>query len=119
MPRNIKPKIIYRYAANLGLNQQKIIQEGKEGLRVIVYRSITENGSSREELIGRDYYPPVNRIVLKSSKILEQTTTTPSGGTTEDPDLQVDLDGNGLPDQPTNPNGGNSSAGVKRRMPLN
>lgn len=97
----VKPKIITRYSPKLLLTQQKVIQNGEEGLRVFVYRSISKNGSLEEELVSRDYYPPVNRIVMKSSRepITTTGTASPTPSTTTDSDLQMDLDGDGLPDE--------------------
>lgn len=102
----VKPKIITRYSPKLLLTQQKVIQNGEEGLRVFVYRSISKNGSLEEELVSRDYYPPVNRIVMKSSREPITTTgatgsgtTSPTPSTPTDSDLQVDLNGDGLPDE--------------------
>ncbi len=71
----------------------KEIQKGEQGLRVSVYRVM----DGIEELVSRDYYPPVNRILLKSSR--QQQT---QGSTATDPDLQIDLNGDGLADVGTN-----------------
>ncbi len=65
-----------------------------------VYRSIVENGATEEQFISRDYYAPQNRIITRSSKE-PATVTAPTQNTgvgTSDPDLEIDLDGNGLPD---------------------
>ena len=86
----ITPRTITRYTNELASGQVKEIQTGESGLRVSVYRSI--NGL--EELISRDYYTPVHRILLKSSR---QPATTQSSVNT-DPDLQMDLNGDGLAD---------------------
>ena len=105
--RIVNPRIIYRYSDELAAGQEKTIQEGTKGLRVEVYRSIVENGVSSEVVVSRDYYAPVNRIVERSSRQLitntgDSQTNTPSSNT-NDPDLQLDLDGNGLPDTPSEP----------------
>lgn len=105
--RIVSPRIIYRYSDELAIGQEKLVQEGKEGVRVEVYRSISENGVSSEELISSDYYAPINRIVVRSSK-QPVTTAAGSGADTSstnsnDPDLQLDLDGNGLADIPSKP----------------
>jgi len=91
--KEITPRIIYRYSSELKPNEEKLIQEGQPGLRVSVYRTISDKAGpyEKEELISRDYYPPVNRIVLKSSLVSETSTTL-------DPDLTVDMNGDGLPD---------------------
>lgn len=102
----VKPRIIYRYSEDLKAGQERVEQEGKEGSRVEVYRSIVENGATEEQFISRDYYAPQNRIVTRSSQE-PVTITTPTqnvGAGTSDPDLEVDLDGNGLPDvKPSTP----------------
>ena len=105
--RIVNPRIIYRYSDELAVGQEKTIQEGKTGIRVEVYRSIVENGASSEVLVSRDYYAPVNRIVVRSSK-QPVTTAADSGSDTSstnsnDTDLQLDLDGNGLADTPSEP----------------
>ncbi len=102
----VKPRIIYRYSEDLKAGQERVEQEGKEGSRVEVYRSIVENGATEEQFISRDYYAPQNRIVTRSSQA-SVTITTPTqnvGAGASDPDLEVDLDGNGLPDvKPSTP----------------
>ncbi len=62
-------------------------------MRVSVYRIISDKAGpyEKEDLVSQDYYPPVNRIVLKSSVVSE---TSP----TQDPELGVDMDGDGLND---------------------
>ncbi|MFJ7730310.1 G5 domain-containing protein [Lysinibacillus sp. NPDC097231] len=102
----VKPRIIYRYSDDLKIGQERVEQEGKEGARVEVYRSIVEDGATEEQLISRDYYAPQNRIVTRSSKepVTVTTPTQNAGANTTDPDLEVDLDGNGLPDiKPSTP----------------
>lgn len=90
----VNPKTITRYSTKLAVNQQQIVQEGKTGLRVFVYRSIAENGKTQEEFVSRDYYAPVNRIVVKSTN--EPEAQVPSS--TTNTDLQMDLNGDSLPD---------------------
>ncbi|KGR84815.1 hypothetical protein CD32_10155 [Lysinibacillus odysseyi 34hs-1 = NBRC 100172] len=85
----IKPRTITRYSNELAAGQVKEVQKGEQGLRVSVYRVI----DGVEELVSRDYYPPVNRVLLKSSRQLQ---TQQSADT--DPDLQMDLNGDGLAD---------------------
>lgn len=58
-------------------------------MRVSVYRVL----DGVEELVSRDYYPPVNRILLNSSNQLQTQQPTET-----DPNLQMDLDGDGLAD---------------------
>lgn len=94
----VKPRIIYRYSDELKAGQERVEQEGQEGVRIEVYRSIVENGATKEELVSKDYYAPQNRIVTRSSKepVTENVPTQNEG--TSDPDLQMDLNGDGLPD---------------------
>ena len=77
---NVKPRTIYRLSAELPIGQEKVLEEGKDGLRVQVYRKISEVNSSFEEdkLISRDFYPPKNKVVLVSSEKPEETTTNES-----------------------------------------
>lgn len=96
----IKPKSITRYTDELTIGKSIIIDPGKKGLRVFVYRTI--NGEEQTPI--REYYAPENRIILKSSRILQQPSSgTNSSGVandnSNDPDLNVDLDGDGLPDE--------------------
>ncbi|MET4559032.1 hypothetical protein ABIA69_000175 [Lysinibacillus parviboronicapiens] len=96
----VKPRIIYRYSDDLKVGQERVEQEGQEGFRVEVYRSIVEHGTTDEQLISKDYYAPENRIVTRSTKEPAPVTTPTQNASaaTADPDLQIDLDGNGLSD---------------------
>lgn len=84
----ITPRTITRYTDQLAIGQMQEIEKGEPGLRVSVYRTI----QGIEQLISRDYYAPINRILLKSSR--QPVTTSPK----IDADLQMDLDGDGLAD---------------------
>lgn len=77
----IAPRIINRYSEDLPVGQQQLIQEGTNGMRVVVTRIISESGSTTEEQISRDYYAPTNRIVLLSAR--QPATTTDTTGTTD------------------------------------
>ena len=105
----IQPRIIERYSDELPIGSEELIQEGNSGYRIEVYRTISESGSAEEEVVSRDYYAPTNRIVLKSSRqpitAANDDNSTPNTAnetskTTEndDPDLEIDIDGDGLPD---------------------
>ncbi|SOC38274.1 VanW family protein [Ureibacillus acetophenoni] len=94
----LSPRIVYRYSKDLPIGYEQVIQEGSEGYRVLVSRTISGNGRTEEQLVSRDYYPPVNQIVLKSSKSPEQTGTNSDPTNTTDPNLEIDMDGDGLPD---------------------
>ncbi|PKC51043.1 hypothetical protein RhiirA1_484680, partial [Rhizophagus irregularis] len=58
----LSPRIIYRYSNDLPLGYEQVLQEGSEGYRVIVTRTISRDGSTEEQRVSRDYYPPVNEI---------------------------------------------------------
>ena len=107
----VKPRTIYRYSDELAIGQEEVEQKGKKGMRVTVYRSIVENGVSSEELVSRDYYAPINQIVVRSAK--EPATDASDSETTylDDPDLQLDLDGDGLADSPKQESGTSSNNG--------
>jgi len=108
----IQPRVITRYSKDLSIGREEVIQEGKEGVRVEVYRSIVENGSTSEELVSRDYYPPTNKIIVKSSRqpvVPENSNGNGGTSSSNDPDLQLDLDGDGLPDTQTKPTSNNGS----------
>lgn len=99
----IQPRTITRYSAELAIGQTEQVQEGAKGLRVSVYRTVFDE----QKLVSRDYYPPVDRIIVESSK--QPEVQTPSGNLNNNPADQVDLDGDGFPDaDTTNGNGQNS-----------
>ncbi|MFD1851892.1 G5 domain-containing protein [Oceanobacillus bengalensis] len=65
----IEPKTIYRYSPDLPLGAEELIQSGESGLQIEVYRISThEDGSSEQELVSRDFYPPTPEIILVSTK---------------------------------------------------
>lgn len=101
----IQPRTITRYSAELAIGQTEQVQEGAKGLRVSVYRTVFDE----QKLVSRDYYPPVDRITVESSK--QPEVQTPSGNLNNNPADQVDLDGDGFPDaDTTNGNGQNSGS---------
>ncbi len=95
----IEPRVIIRYSKDLPIGREEVLQDGQEGVRVEVYRSILENGSTTEELVSRDYYPPVNKIIVKSSRQPVVSEKSSGNADSSDPDLQLELDGDGLPDR--------------------
>jgi len=109
--QEILPRTIYRYSSELAPNKEELIQEGKPGLRVSVYRQISDKAGpfEKEELISKDYYPPVHRVILKSS-------AEPEIFTTQDPDLAVDMNGDGLTDITTNPLNSESPEGSEKEQ---
>lgn len=112
----VQPRIITRYSKDLAMGQEEIIQNGQEGVRVEVYRSIVENGISREELVSRDYYAPINRIVVQSSR--QPDVSDGTSNTSNDADLQVDLDGDGLADSPVQPPSTNGNTSSNTTTPV-
>lgn len=89
----VLPRTITRYSSDLSTGQKQQIQEGTEGLRVSVYRTVY----GEQQLVSRDYYPPVNRIVVESPPQREgQNTWDNTSDEEQDP---IDLDGDGFPDE--------------------
>lgn len=99
----IQPRTITRYSADLAIGQTEQIQEGKKGLRISVYRTAFDE----QKLVSRDFYPPVDRIIVKSSK--QPEVKSPSENLNNDPAYQVDLDGDGFPDTDTANGNGQSN----------
>ena len=99
----IQPRTITRYSADLAIGQTEQIQEGAKGLRVSVYRTAFDE----QKLVSRDYYPPVDRIIVKSSK--QPEVKTPAENLNNDPAYQVDLDGDGFPDTDTTSGNGQNN----------
>ncbi|MFJ7971184.1 VanW family protein [Psychrobacillus sp. NPDC096389] len=99
----VKPRTIYRYSSDLKAGEEELIQEGTPGLKVTVYRKISDKKGpfEKEEIISQDYYSPTHRIVKKSSLSSETTPVV-------DPDLEIDLNADGLPDM-ENGNSGNNT----------
>ena len=100
----VKPRTIVRYTDDLSVGSQRLLQEGEKGARVTVFQTI----DGFEKQISRDYYPPKNRIIVKSSRVPAASSgtgsnndnggTSPNGTPTDDGDDTLDLDNNGLPD---------------------
>lgn len=91
----IQPRTITRYSKDLAIGQTKQVQQGEKGLRVSVYRTVYDE----QKLVSNDYYPPVDRIIVKSSQQPKPAPTTDS--VNNNPADQVDLDGDGFPDGDT------------------
>lgn len=88
----IQPRTIKRYSEDLAIGRQEQVQEGAEGLRVAVYRTVY----GEQQLVSQDYYPPVNRVIVESSQRPEiREPAVIEINTSNDP---IDLDGDGLPD---------------------
>lgn len=109
----IQPRTITRYSADLAIGQTEQLQEGAKGLRVSVYRTAFDE----QKLVSRDYYPPVDRIIMKSSKQPEVKTSTEN--LNNDSAYQVDLDGDGFPDTDTTDGNGQNESTIPVSWPQN
>lgn len=92
----IQPRTIIRFSDELDIGKTEQLQEGTDGLRVAVYRTVY----GEKTLISRDYYSPVSRILLKSSRqpVTGNTSGEDSIEWIDDSATDVDLDGDGFPD---------------------
>lgn len=86
----IKQRTIYRYSKELQPGQEKNVEVGREGRTVDIYRAdyMDDNFIDRE-LISQDFYPPVPRVVLISSKDPLPEVDEPSS--TEDEDIEEEI----------------------------
>lgn len=81
----IAPETIVRSDKSLGPGQEKIIRRGKEGVRVKVFLTHSnEEGVPKRELLSDDYYKPLHNIVAfgpipenMKNKAQQQTTNPP------------------------------------------
>ncbi|SDK69425.1 VanW family protein [Natronincola ferrireducens] len=65
----IEPKVEVKKDANLLLGEQIIEKEPKKGYRVNTYKIYTQNGREiKREHISRDYYTPVNGVIIEGTK---------------------------------------------------
>ena len=109
----VEPRQIVRFTNDLAVGAQRVMQKGEKGARITVFRAI----DGFEEQVSRDYYPPTNEIILKSSRQPVEVPATdnnnaPTGNTTDstandgtipsqtpnDSEDPIDLDNDGLPD---------------------
>lgn len=67
--QEVAPRVITRYSTSLPVGAERVVEKGRDGLRVAVYRSHPTQG---EELIGKDYYAPINKIIVKSAQAPEE-----------------------------------------------
>lgn len=88
----IQPRTITRFSEDLAIGQTEQMQEGKEGLRISVYRTVYDE----EQLISLDYYAPVHRIIVKSAQ--QPEPQNPLNNSNDNPNDPIDLDGDGFPD---------------------
>lgn len=77
----IEPKRIERLVADLAYGRERQVETGRSGWRVVTYRTITSDSGSFEtqEIVARDYYPPVNEVFEVSAK--EAPPAPPTDGT--------------------------------------
>lgn len=69
---NLKANTEYRYNSNLEKEKKNIIQKGKDGLKVDVYRIIRKDGKEiKRENIGTDSYNKLDEIVEVSKEEVE------------------------------------------------
>lgn len=98
--KEIKPRTIYRYSKKLSPGETQVVQAGKNGLALDIYRAKYEDGVFIEdELISKDLYLPTPRILLVSTEDPEVDET--GEGNVEDVEGQDDVgplpsDNNGL-----------------------
>ena len=80
----IEPKRIERLVADLAYGRERQVETGRSGWRVVTYRTITSDSGSFEtqEIVARDYYPPVNEVFEVSAK--EAPLASPTDGTGTD-----------------------------------
>lgn len=95
----IIPKTITRYSKDLATGTKRVLTKGEKGVRIYIYRTI--NGEEQQPI--RNYYPPINNIVLKSSRVpvvqSETDMSLQSGNTDltspiEDPSNEENQDAN-------------------------
>lgn len=65
----ISPEVIYKKDFSKNISYKKVEQEGKKGYRVHVYKIWYKNGKvKKRQLLHKDYYPPVDRIMIIGQK---------------------------------------------------
>lgn len=78
----IQPKRLERLVADLAYGQERQIETGRSGWRVITYRTISSTTGSFEtqEVVARDYYPPVNDVFEVSTQPPPEQAVVPGDG---------------------------------------
>jgi hypothetical protein len=68
--QTVEPRVIKQYSPYVDQGQTEVRAEGKEGVQLEVFKRMLDSKGSvlKEELISRDYYPPVHREELVSLK---------------------------------------------------
>ncbi len=64
----VEPKTIYRLSSKLKNNQSKVVEQGKVGYRVTVYRTLQDESYDADEEVSRDFYAPVHKVIEVSSR---------------------------------------------------
>lgn len=77
----VLPRVITRFTNDLPIGRSQVLEQGSPGMRITVYR--TNNITGEDEVVSKDYYPPTNKVILKSSRQPVEVTTP--DGTTTDP----------------------------------
>lgn len=99
--KEIKPRTLYRYSKKVNPGEVQVIQEGKNGLRIDVYRTKFDEGLYvGETLVSKDVYLPTPRILLVSADELETENLEVEIG-----EEDVTVDENGEIIQPSRPGG--------------
>ncbi|TWT26273.1 VanW family protein [Planomicrobium sp. CPCC 101110] len=93
----VKPRLIKQYSAFVSTGKE-IEEEGAEGVRVEVLRSVLADGQELEiEPISTDFYPPVHRVEVYPLAIAE-SAESPTTATVPQPGEFVDANGDGVHD---------------------
>jgi VanW like protein/G5 domain len=66
--QTIEPRVIKQFTPYVGRGQTKVKAEGEKGIQVDVWKTTLDSKGAvlKEEMISRDYYPPVHREELVS-----------------------------------------------------
>ena len=124
----VQPRTIYRLTSTLSAGQERVLEKGKNGLRVQVNRQLP-NGEL--EVVSRDFYAPTDTVVLVSTLTppvpmvipgevtptdqQDETTTKPGSQTPSQKDnstaendfILIDENGKSIPEGATFDKGGN------------
>ncbi len=123
----VKPRTVYRLTPDLSAGQEKVLEEGKDGLRVQVSKRFSSGVFEKDVVVSRDFYPPKNKVVLVSSltplvsnleeessngsssttNLNDTTLSNPTVPTTEDGDAVGEQDEDLIPEGATYDKGGN------------
>ncbi len=82
----IEPKVEIKADPNLHVGEKVVEKEAKKGFRVNTYKIYSSKTGEelRRERISRDYYPPVNGVIIEGSK------PVPASGSVEEPEATED-----------------------------